>query len=65
MKYTYRCESCDYLFEKELTLKQVSNTARPPKFPCPKCNGKTRKTINASAIHYKGSGFTLSKGENK
>lgn len=63
MKYTYRCNICHFEFDKELSFKQIANAARPPKFKCPNCTGITRKIISKSAIHYKGSGFTLSKGE--
>lgn len=65
MKYTYKCNTCNHEFEKNLTFNQAINTARPPKYPCPQCHGTTRKLINTPAIHYKGSGFTKSIGEKK
>jgi len=65
MKYIYRCNQCNYEFEKDLTFNQSINAAKPPKFPCPQCNGKTRRLINIPAIHYRGSGFTKSIGEKK
>ena len=61
MKYTYRCNRCHLEFEKDLKLKDVANAAKPPKFPCPQCGGTSRKLINGVSVHYKGSGFTLSK----
>lgn len=63
MKYIYRCNRCHLEFEKELRLKDVANAAKPPKFLCPNCGGTSRKLVNGVAVHYKGSGFTLSKGE--
>lgn len=58
MKYTYRCNTCNTEFEKDLKLSQVIK--KTPKFPCPHCGGATRKLINNPAIHYKGEGFTKS-----
>lgn len=61
MKYIYKCNHCHYEFEKDLKLKDVAR--KVPKFHCPECGGTTRKLINRPVIHYKGEGFTLSKGK--
>lgn len=56
MKYTYRCNHCNYVFDVDLRLSQVIK--RTPKISCPHCKGTTRKLINNPVIHYKGEGFT-------
>lgn len=57
MKYLYKCNICLHEFEKEHKLVHMVNTAKQPKVLCPICKGATRKVINATPVHFKGSGW--------
>lgn len=57
MIYVYKCNTCNNEFEKEQKLKHVLNHVKHTKVRCPHCGGSTRKLINSTPIHYKGSGF--------
>lgn len=57
MRYVYKCNRCNYEMEKDLKLNQVLNTAKSPKFSCPKCKGTMRKLISSTPIFFKGSGW--------
>lgn len=59
MRYTYKCDNCNWEEDKEVSPHKVATT----KFKCPVCKHTMRKLINKVAVHYKGSGFTLSKGD--
>lgn len=51
MKYDYRCDSCDYVFEVKQSMKCE------PKATCPKCENETKNRIITG-----GSGFLLQGG---
>jgi putative FmdB family regulatory protein len=54
MQYTYKCNTCNYEFSRDLSLKQA---IKSPKFRCPKCGKSTRRLINPVSVHFKGAGF--------
>ena len=49
--YQYKCTKCEFIFE----LKQDFNS--PNTIRCPQCEGKSKRVILPSAVHFKGSGF--------
>ena len=50
--YEYRCESCDYYFEKFQSIKDE------PIKTCPKCGGPVKKLLSTGVgLIFKGSGF--------
>ena len=50
--YEYKCEFCDYTFEKFQAMKDK------PIAKCPKCGGRVRRLISGGAgVIFKGSGF--------
>lgn len=51
--YGYRCDNCGYVFEK------VQKFSDEPLKTCPNCKArnKVKRTINATGIVFKGSGF--------
>lgn len=57
MKYTYKCNKCNHEFDKDQKLEHVLNHVKHSKVRCPICKGSTRKVINKTPIHFKGSGF--------
>lgn len=58
--YEYKCEKCDYVFEK---LQAMSDD---PIETCPKCGGHVRRLIGAgSGLIFKGSGFYCTDYKNK
>lgn len=57
MKYVYECLACHHEFDVDIKLSKVLNAAKPPKYVCPRCGGKTRKQIGKVVVHYKGNGF--------
>jgi putative FmdB family regulatory protein len=57
MKYQYKCTKCETIFDVNMALKDVINTARFPKRACPKCGGIARKAITQANIRFKGAGF--------
>jgi len=59
MKYVYKCNTCNYEFEKEVSMMKYKR----PKYKCPHCKGVTRKIISYPTVIYRGEGFTLAKKE--
>lgn len=58
VKYDYKCEKCNYVFEVE------SSYTDDKKPKCPECrSSKVRKVILPTSVQYRGDGFTLSKSE--
>ena len=49
--YEYQCQDCKHEFE---TIQKASD---PIKKKCPKCGGRLRKIISASALQFKGKGW--------
>jgi len=49
--YEYKCEKCSHRFEK-IEGFSASETKK-----CPKCGGKARRMVSASAIQFKGTGW--------
>lgn len=61
MIYEYKCPTCKHRFEVALSFPRMGNK-RFPKARCPKCKSPgATKVMSYPNIHYKGSGFTLSK----
>ena len=49
--YEYRCQDCDYEFER------MQKFSDPPLEVCPSCNGEVQKLISRSTFHLKGDGW--------
>jgi putative FmdB family regulatory protein len=49
--YEYRCQDCDYEFER------MQKFSDPPLEDCPNCNGEVQKLISRSTFHLKGDGW--------
>ena len=49
--YVYRCESCEYEFEKRQSFDEE------PLKVCPECGEQIHRVIFATPVHYKGAGF--------
>jgi len=58
--YEYKCEKCDYCFEKIQPINQK------PIEKCPVCDGHVKRLIGAGAgLIFKGSGFYCNDSKNK
>ena len=58
--YEYRCDSCDYYFERFQSIKD------DPVKECPKCGEPVRKLFSTGAgLIFKGSGFYITDYKNK
>ena len=51
--YEYKCEDCG------AELEIIQKASEPHKKKCPKCGGKLKKKISASAIQFKGAGWYI------
>ena len=49
--YDYECNRCNFRFEKRQRFDEE------PLDICPKCQGKLRRIIHPTPVHFKGSGF--------
>ncbi|TYB31247.1 MAG: zinc ribbon domain-containing protein [Candidatus Mcinerneyibacterium aminivorans] len=49
--YVYKCDKCDYKFEKKQKI-----TADPLE-ECPKCKGKVKRLIFGNGVIFKSDGF--------
>lgn len=65
MKYDYKCTKCNYVFEKDLRLKDVINASKTLKTTCPRCGRSAKKLINKPAVFFRGAGFYVNDKENK
>ncbi len=52
--YEYECASCGKRFEL------VQKFSAPPEAACPACGGRGHRQLSAPALHFKGSGWTVS-----
>lgn len=58
VKYDYKCEKCNHIFEIESSY----NDEKKPK--CPECrSSKVRKVILPTSVHFIGGDFTKSVSE--
>lgn len=56
--YTYRCNECEYEFDKRQRFSDDPLTI------CPKCEGDIRRVVNSVGIVFKGSGFYVTDNRN-
>jgi len=51
MKYDFKCQNCDIIFEKEMSIKEYEENK--DKITCPKCGSKTKRLYTYGTLKIK------------